>query len=82
MHHRPKVTNLHYGVVVGRSFLVGKSWRTSRPARHKSNVSVLPVYCAAVVLRAFFVKVGFFLLTNSPCGAREKEETRARTGKG
>jgi len=59
MRPRPQAATLALRRCVCRSFPLGKSWRTRRTARHKPKVSVLPLYCAAVILRAFFVKVLF-----------------------
>lgn len=42
---------------VGRSFPVGKSWRTRRMARRKRNVSDLPYAAPPLSCVAFFVKV-------------------------
>jgi hypothetical protein len=46
---------LRCGIVFYRSFPFGKSWRTSRTARHKPNVSVLLLFCGGVIFRAFFL---------------------------
>jgi len=48
-----KLPRLHYGVGVGRSFPLGKSWRTRRPARHKPTVPDLPLCCVGVIFRRF-----------------------------
>ena len=50
-------------VVLARLFPYGekRSWRTRRLARYRQYVFVCLLYCAAVVLRAFFVKVQGFV---------------------
>ena len=51
-----------------RSSPFGKSWRTCSSALHKTNVSVLLLYCTAVILRAFFVKVKHICYADVLCG--------------
>ncbi len=52
---RPQVATLVFRRGVGRSFLLGKSWRTRRMARRKRNVSDLPYTAPPLSCAAFFV---------------------------
>ena len=53
---RPQAATLVFRCGVGRSFPVGKSWRTRRMARRKRNVSDLPYTAPPLSCVAFFVK--------------------------
>ena len=53
---RPQAATLIFRCGVGRSFPVGKSWRTRRMARRKRNVSDLPYTAPPLSCAAFFVK--------------------------
>ena len=53
---RPQAATLIFRRGVGRSFPVGKSWRTRRIARRKRNVSDLPYTASPLSCVAFFVK--------------------------
>ena len=52
---RPQAAILIFRRGVGRSFPVGKSWRTRRIARRKRNVSDLPYTAPPLSCAAFFV---------------------------
>ena len=53
---RPSAATLISRRGVGRSFPLGKSWRTRRMARRKRNVSDLPYAASPLSCVAFFVK--------------------------
>jgi len=53
---RPQAAILIFRRGVGRSFPVGKSWRTRRIARRKRNVSDLPYTAPPLSCVAFFFK--------------------------